>query len=220
MPALIVRRFAELQPYETVWRAMQEFTASRNASTPDEIWLLEHHPVYTQGLAGRDAHLLDTGATPVVQSDRGGQVTWHGPGQLMLYLLLDCKRLQLGVRALVTAIENTLVQLLRDVGCVGYTRSDAPGVYVRLSNQREAKIAAIGLRMKKLGCYHGASINLDCELAPFAGINPCGYAGMTVTRLVDLLPVMPSHEQIRRQLLSCLYQNFPFELVGEESVDG
>jgi lipoyl(octanoyl) transferase len=204
MPSLVVRRFAGLQPYETVWRAMQDFTATRDDNTQDEIWLLEHAPVYSQGLAGKMEHVLDAGNLPVFQSDRGGQVTWHGPGQLMIYLLLDCKRLGLGVRALVNTIEHVLVTLLANWGCSAYTRREAPGVYVKLPDQREAKIAAIGLRIKKKGCYHGASLNLDCDLSPFIGINPCGYPGMAVTRLADLLPVMPARGQIQQQLVAVL----------------
>ncbi|HQQ62287.1 MAG TPA: lipoyl(octanoyl) transferase LipB [Pseudomonadales bacterium] len=220
MPALVVRRFAGLQSYETVWRAMQDFTARRDNTTPDELWLLEHYAVYTQGLAGRAEHVLDTAGIPLVQTDRGGQVTWHGPGQLMIYLLLDCRRLGLGARALVDVIENSLAQLLAGMGCATKTRRDAPGIYVDLPDGRVAKIASIGLRMKKQGCYHGAALNLDCALAPFAGINPCGYAGMAVTRLVDVLPVLPSREQIQQQLIEILYRALKPGQVREELVYG
>lgn len=201
MTTLIVRVFTALQAYRPIWQAMQDFTASRSADTPDELWLLEHQPVYTQGLAGKPEHLLRPGAIPVIQSDRGGQVTWHGPGQLMVYCLLDTRRAGLGARALVACLEQVLVEVLAAFGVVAYARVDAPGVYVARDDGQEAKIAAIGLRMRRQGCYHGASLNLGCDLAPFAGINPCGYAGMPVTRLADLLPALPARPVVEQRLV-------------------
>ena len=165
--------------YEPTWRAMQDFTAQRNAHTPDEIWLLQHPPVYTQGLAGKPEHLLrtDTGI-PVVKIDRGGQITYHGPGQLVAYLLLDLKRRRLSVRPLVRKMESAVINLLGDYGINARYRADAPGVYVN-----ESKIAALGLRVKNGCCYHGLSLNIDMDLSPFDAINPCGYAGLQVTQL-------------------------------------
>lgn len=178
--------FQGLQPYEPVWRAMQAFTQHRTAATPDEIWLLEHESVYTLGQATKPEHLLDTHAVNVVQTDRGGQVTWHGPGQLMFYCLFDVKRLGLGARALVSMIENVTVEALAAIGIKAYARADRPGVYVELP-AGEAKIAALGLRIKASGSYHGLCVNFDCALDAYCGINPCGYAGMAATRIVDLV---------------------------------
>ena len=167
--------------YEPAWRAMQAFTAQRNASTIDEIWLLQHPPVYTLGLAGKAEHLLraDTGI-PVVKIDRGGQITYHGPGQLVVYLLLDMKRRNLGVRPLVRKMEAAVIDLLAGYGISARYRADAPGVYVA-----DAKIAALGLRIRHGCCYHGLALNIDMDLTPFQSINPCGYPGLAVTQLRD-----------------------------------
>ncbi len=204
MPVVIARRFAGLQPYEPVWRAMQAFTANRTADTADEIWFMQHEPVYTQGQAGKAEHVLHADTIPVVQTDRGGQVTYHGPGQLMCYTLLDCKRLNLGARALVELLEQVLIAVLDDYGVKAYARRDAPGVYVMRAGQGEAKIAALGLRVKKNGCYHGASLNVDCDLVPFTGINPCGYAGMAVTSLADCATTLPTHMQLQQNIATQL----------------
>ncbi len=168
--------------YLPTWHAMQAFTAQRDASTPDEIWLLQHPPVYTQGLAGKPEHLLraDTGI-PVVKIDRGGQITYHGPGQLVAYLLLDMKRRHLSVRPLVRMMETAVIDLLDSYGINACHRDDAPGVYVK-----DAKIAALGLRVKNGCCYHGLALNIDMDLTPFDAINPCGYAGLKVTQLRDV----------------------------------
>jgi lipoyl(octanoyl) transferase len=187
LTTLVVRQFSAKQDYQAVWKAMQVFTGNRESDTPDELWLLEHLPVYTQGQAGKAEHVLNTAGVPVVQSDRGGQITWHGPGQLMIYTLLDHRRLHLGASALVHLLEQTLINVLGQLGIRAYARTDAPGVYVGLPDQREAKIAALGLRLRKNGCYHGAALNIDCDLAAFANINPCGHPGMAVTRLTDVL---------------------------------
>ena len=175
---------------------MQDFTAARMADTPDELWLLEHMPVYTQGQAGRAEHVLHAGDIPVIRTDRGGQITWHGPGQMMFYTLLDTKRLQLGPRALVTLLEQVVIDVLGVLGIAARARREAPGVYVRRSDGYDAKIAALGLRFRQQGCYHGVSLNIDNDLSPFAGINPCGYAGMPVTRLADLMPALPAREEL------------------------
>ena len=177
----LVTRFLGRVEYLPTWRAMQAFTDRRNADTPDEMWFLEHPPVFTQGRNGKPEHILNPGDIPVVQVDRGGQVTYHGPGQLVAYLLLDIKRRNLGVRALVTAIEEGIVGLLRECGVESHPRADAPGVYVGA-----AKIAALGLRIRQGRSFHGLALNLDMDLEPFSRINPCGYQGMAVTRLVDL----------------------------------
>jgi lipoyl(octanoyl) transferase len=207
---LVVRQFSAPQDYKTIWQAMQTFTANRQQNTPDELWILEHDPVYTQGQAGKPEHLLNPGGTPVVQTDRGGQITWHGPGQLMIYALLDARRLGLGARALVSQLEKILIDVLDNFGIVAYAKHDAPGVYV-LRHGEEAKIAALGLRVKKNGCYHGAALNIDCDLAPFSGINPCGYAGQAVTRLVDLLPQKPLRTEIVRHVIKQFEQALEYD---------
>ena len=157
---------------------MKKFTDERSAETNDELWLVEHPPVFTLGQAGKPEHILNPGDIPIVQSDRGGQVTYHGPGQLVGYLLIDLKRRRLGVRDLVSGIENTLIDFLEQQGITSQARKDAPGVYVGA-----AKIAALGLRVRKGRSYHGFSLNVDMDLEPFTRINPCGYEGLEVTQL-------------------------------------
>lgn len=174
-------RFAEIVDYLSTWQAMKRFTMTRARNTPDEIWLLQHSPVYTQGTAGKPEHLLHNNGILVIRTDRGGQITYHAPGQIIAYLLLDMRRLKLGVRELVRTMEGAVIDLLRDYhidaeGCV-----DAPGVYVD-----GAKIASLGLKIKNGCCYHGLALNVNMELAPFAAINPCGYPGLRVTQLRDL----------------------------------
>ena len=176
---LIVRHLGMVD-YEPTWRAMQEFTSSRTADTPDELWLLEHPPVYTLGQAGKPEHLLQQTAIPLVQIDRGGQITYHGPGQLVGYLLLNLHRRKLKVREMVKLMEQVLIDLLADYGLSAERHDGAPGVYVG-----PAKIAALGLRVKNGCSYHGLSLNVNMDLAPFGWINPCGYSGMPVTQLKD-----------------------------------
>jgi lipoyl(octanoyl) transferase len=175
------RSRATTADFETTWREMQAFTAARTPGTPDEIWLCQHPPVFTQGLAGKPEHLLRDIGIPVVKIDRGGQITYHGPGQLVAYLLLDLKRRNLGVKALVNRIEQALIDLLAEYHIDASRRPGAPGVYVG-----EAKIAALGLKIKNGCCYHGLSLNIDMDLSPFSAINPCGYEGLAVTQLSDL----------------------------------
>lgn len=170
-----------LQPYLKIWRQMQRFTDARNEQTADEIWLLQHHPVFTQGQAGKAEHLLDPGQIPVIQADRGGQVTYHGPGQLIAYLLLDLRRRRLGIRPLVSLMEASIVELLAGYGISAAPRADAPGVYVD-----ECKIASLGLRVRRGCSFHGLSLNVSMELEPFLRINPCGHPGLKVTQLSDL----------------------------------
>jgi lipoyl(octanoyl) transferase len=203
-PAL---RSLGLADYVPTWRAMQTFTAERNAATRDEIWLTQHAPVYTLGLAGKPEHLLrgDTGI-PLVKCDRGGQITYHGPGQLVAYLLLDMKRRHLGVRVLVRKMEAAVIDLLGGYGIAAHHRSDAPGVYV-WQGETEAKIAALGLRVRNGCCYHGLALNIDMDLTPFQAINPCGYKGMAVTQLRALDVVEPLDtvsEKLSQQLLRVL----------------
>jgi lipoyl(octanoyl) transferase len=164
---------------------MQAFTVARAADTPDEIWLTEHPPVYTLGLAGRREHLLRDNGIPAIKVDRGGQITYHGPGQLVAYLLFDLRRRKLGIRAMVRAIEAALVEWLGSVGISAYGKPSAPGVYVMVAGA-EAKIAALGLRVRNGCTYHGLALNVAMDLAPFADIDPCGYPGLAVTQLADL----------------------------------
>jgi lipoyl(octanoyl) transferase len=189
-------RHLGLADYETVWSAMRRFTDTRTADTPDEIWFLQHPRVFTQGQAGKAEHVLAPGDIPVIQVDRGGQVTYHGPGQIVGYLLIDLRRRKLGVRELVTAIENSLIQLLRNHGVEAQARPDAPGVYLRSG----AKIAALGLRVRRGCTFHGLSLNVDMDLEPFARINPCGFSGLQVTQLRDLIAAVPALAQLERQL--------------------
>lgn len=179
-PPLEVWRTGRID-YRSAWERMRHYTDTRAAASADVLWLLEHPAVYTFGQAGRPEHLLDAGDTPVVHSDRGGQVTWHGPGQCVAYLMLDLKRLGIGVREMVERIEGAVIALLAGYGIHGLGRREAPGVYVD-----GAKIAALGLRVRRGCSYHGLSFNVDPDLAAFRGINPCGFAGLAVTRLVDL----------------------------------
>ena len=167
--------------YEPTWRAMQDLTCARTPDTPDEIWLCQHPPVFTQGLAGKPEHLLRDIGVPVVKIDRGGQITYHGPGQLVAYLLLDLKRRNLTVKGLVNRIEQAIIDLLAGYGIEGKRRTGAPGVYVG-----EAKIAALGLKVRNGCCYHGLSLNVAMDLGPFSAINPCGYEGLAVTQLSEL----------------------------------
>jgi lipoyl(octanoyl) transferase len=171
--------------YLACWHAMQAFTDRRDAGTPDEIWLTEHPPVYTLGLAGRRDHLLRDNGIPVHKVDRGGQVTYHGTGQLVLYTLVDLRRLRIGVRALVRALEHGVVDWLATHAIVAYGKTSAPGVYVARASG-EAKIAALGLKVRNGCTYHGIAVNVAMDLAPFADIDPCGYPGLAVTQLADL----------------------------------
>ena len=195
---LAVKRLG-LTPYLEAWQAMKSFTEARTAETPDEIWLLEHPPVYTYGVAGRAEHLpAPEIAIPVIKVDRGGQVTYHGPGQLVAYVLLDLRRRGLTVRGLVRCIEQAVIDLLAELGIVGERSDGAPGVYVD-----GAKVAALGLRIRKGCSYHGLSLNVDMDLAPFEAIDPCGYPDMRVTQLRDL-GVQTPIEHVAERLVSNL----------------
>lgn len=200
-PALGVRELG-LQDYLPVWQAMQRFTNERTPESADELWLLQHNPVFTQGQAGKPEHLLLPGNIPVVQSDRGGQVTYHGPGQLVGYLLLDVRRLSVGVRDLVSLIERSLVEVLAGYGVTAAAKPDAPGVYVD-----GAKIASLGLRIRNGRSFHGLALNVDMDLEPFRRINPCGYAGLPMTQLRDLIGPVDFNDvlgRLREQLVGNL----------------
>lgn len=180
MSQVVIRELG-LQVYEPVWRAMQDFTDTRGESTPDEIWFTEHESVFTLGLNTAPEHLLDPGDIPVIQIDRGGQVTYHGPGQLMIYPLIDLRRAGLGVRDLVTALEQSVVDLTADYGVEAASRCDAPGVYVDGS-----KLASVGLRIRRGASFHGMALNVSVDLEPFSRINPCGFEDLEVTDLAHL----------------------------------
>jgi len=200
-PVLGIRELGLIE-YQPAWEAMQHFTNTRTPATEDEVWLLQHPPVFTQGQAGKAEHLLMPGDIPVVQADRGGQVTYHGPGQLVGYLLLDVRRLGIGVRELVTRIEQSLIDLLASYGVAAEARADAPGVYVG-----GAKIASLGLRIRNGRSFHGLALNVDMDLAPFRRINPCGYAGLQMTQLRDQIgPVdfTEVQQRLRAQLAAHL----------------
>ncbi|CAM2908028.1 lipoyl(octanoyl) transferase LipB [Vibrio rarus] len=168
------------QDYEPIWQRMHKFTDERDEHTADQVWIVEHNPVFTQGQAGKEEHLLNTGDIPVVKSDRGGQVTYHGPGQMVVYFLLNLRRRHLGVRELVTDIENIVIQTLSKLNINSAARSDAPGVYVG-----DKKICSLGLRIRKGCSFHGLALNIDMDLTPFLRINPCGYAGMEMAQVAD-----------------------------------
>ncbi len=200
----VVRRLG-LVDYLPTLEAMRALTAERGPDTPDEIWLLEHPPVFTQGQAGKPEHVLAAGDIPVVQVERGGQVTYHGPGQLVAYLMLDIRRMELGVRDLVTAMERSLVRLLASYGVEAAPRADAPGVYVG-----SAKIASLGLRIRRGCSFHGLALNVDMDMQPFQRINPCGYAGLAMTQLSDLLDLPPALAEVGERLESVLLEELGY----------
>jgi len=192
----IIRKLG-MQPYEAIWEEMKRFTMARDANTPDELWLLEHPSVYTQGQAGRKEHILNLGDIPIIQSDRGGQITYHGPGQLVAYVLMDIQRHNLGIRTLVTTLEQLLIKLLQKYEISAEIHCGAPGVYVH-----EKKIASIGLRVKKGCTYHGIALNVNMDLHPFYGINPCGYEALEMTQMKDYCPQI----QIDHVIETCTQQ--------------
>ena len=186
--------------YALAFRAMKDFTLSRKTEAEDELWLCEHPPVFSQGSNGKEEHLLNTGSIPVFRSDRGGQVTYHGPGQLIAYTLFDLKRSDLGVKKMVTRLEQVVISLLALQGLLAYSIPEAPGVYVDGS-----KIASLGLRVKRGSCYHGISLNVDMDLSPFLSINPCGYEGMKMIDLKGLgcdLPMAEVKQQFVNELIA------------------
>lgn len=195
-----------VQDYQTTWQAMSDFTNQRTPDTLDQLWLVEHPPVFTQGQAGKAEHLLFPGDIPVVKTDRGGQVTYHGPGQLVAYPLLDLRRLKMGVRDLVTAIEQTIVETLAVYAIESYPKPDAPGVYVKGD-----KIASLGLRVRRGCSFHGLALNVAMDLSPFQRINPCGYQGLAMTQMRDLLVNPPSLADVQAQLTLKFAQKLGFK---------
>jgi len=223
MSQAIIRELG-LQVYEPVWRAMQDFTRTRTESTPDEIWFTEHESVFTLGLNTAPEHLLDPGDIPVIQIDRGGQVTYHGPGQLMIYPLIDLRRAGLGVRDLVTALEQSVVDLAADYGIEAASRCDAPGVYVD-----GIKLASVGLRIRRNASFHGMALNVSVDLEPFSRINPCGFEDLELTDLArlgadcelavvrdSLLPHLLRHLRMDQALSSVSLSGAPTSLQGPE----
>ena len=204
MPELIVRQLG-LVEYQPTLDAMRALTAERDADTPDEIWLLQHPPVFTQGQAGKAEHLLAPGDIPVVQAERGGQVTYHGPGQLVGYLMLDLRRLGLGVRELVTVMEQSLVEVLASYGVTAAPKADAPGVYVD-----GAKIASLGLRVRRGCSFHGLALNVDMDMQPFQRINPCGYSGLRMVQLSELVSQPVTIEGVAQRLEQTLRQRLGY----------
>jgi lipoyl(octanoyl) transferase len=204
MSELVVRELG-YQPYEPVWRAMQEFTNTRDEATADEIWFCEHENVFTLGLNSRPEHLLAPGDIPVIQIDRGGQVTYHGPGQLMIYPLIDLRRAGLGVRDLVTALEQCVVDLAAEYGIEAASRCDAPGVYID-----GVKLASVGLRIRRGCSFHGMALNVDVDLEPFSRINPCGFEGLELTDLARL-GADNSLATVRDRLLPQLLRHLKFD---------
>lgn len=201
---LIVRHLGVVEYLPTL-EAMRTLTAERDDATPDEIWLLQHPQVFTQGQAGKPEHLLAPGDIPVIQVERGGQVTYHGPGQLVAYLLLDLRRLGFGVRELVTAMEQTLVDVLASYGVEAAPKSDAPGVYVKGD-----KIASLGLRVRRGCSFHGLALNVDMDMRPFQRINPCGYAGLKMTQLRDQLDAPLRFDEVAERLEQVLRQRLGY----------
>lgn len=199
---MIVRRLG-LVPYEPTWRAMQEFTSSRDAGTEDELWLVQHPPVYTLGQAGKPEHLLQATDIPMVKIDRGGQITYHGPGQVVAYLLLDLHRRHLKVREMVNLLEQSLIDCIADYGLNAERKDGAPGVYIA-----GEKVAALGLRVRNGCTYHGLSLNVDMDLTPFTWINPCGYSGLKTIQLKDF-GVTEAPDEVAERLLGHLRRHFP-----------
>jgi lipoyl(octanoyl) transferase len=207
-PNSVSIRWLGRQDYLTCWQAMQDFTHVRTAETPDEIWLLEHSPVFTQGQNGKPEHILDPGHIPVIQADRGGQVTYHGPGQLMAYILLDLRRKKLNVRELVTLLEQSVIDLLDAHHIEAYAKRAAPGIYVN-QHQVEKKMGSIGLRIRRGCSYHGIALNVSMDLEPFSRINPCGFSGLEMTHF-SALGGLQSTIETGRQLVNYLMNNLRY----------
>jgi lipoyl(octanoyl) transferase len=198
-PTLIIRQFNQLTSYLDRFQEMKNLTENRDENTPDELWILQHQNVLTQGQAGKPEHILMPSNIPVVQTDRGGQVTWHGPGQLVAYFMFDLNRLGWNVRTLVSYAENLMIELLKKYGIEAYAKPDAPGVYVD-----ERKIGSLGFKIRKGRSYHGLALNIDCDLFGFHTINPCGYAGLEMVRIQDLLQDYPKFENLCVDIIETL----------------
>lgn len=207
MKSLLVRKLG-LVDYETTWQQMRDFTLLRDEQTLDELWWVQHPPVFTQGLNGKPEHILQpTQDIPIVQTDRGGQITYHAPGQVVIYTLIDLKRNKLGVRQLVTVIEESIIELLAHYGMSAIARADAPGVYTE-----QGKIASLGLKIRKQKSYHGLALNLDMDMTPFQYINPCGLVAQPMTQISDKLNPVPSIETIFQQLSEILAAKLNLQL--------
>ncbi len=217
MSETVILRRLGLVDYQTSYQAMSTFTTQRDSAVADEIWCLQHPAVYTLGLAGKPEHILDAGKIPVIKTDRGGQVTYHGPGQLVVYLLLDLRRRKIGIKDYVYLLEQSVIEYLEHAGLSAARQAGAPGVYI---NGR--KIAALGIRVRKGCCYHGLAVNVNMDINPFKGINPCGYAGLEVTQLSDYGPV-PTMAELIEGLLKLLLRNIiagPYNLVCKQDLAG
>ena len=201
-PTLIIRQYNHLTPYEDRFVEMKTYTEQRDENSPDELWILQHPDVLTQGQAGKPEHILTPSNIPVVQSDRGGQVTWHGEGQMVVYFMFDLNRLGWNVRTLVSYAESIMIDLLKKYGIEAYAKPDAPGVYVD-----ERKIGSLGFKIRKGRSYHGLSLNIDCELDGFQSINPCGYAGLEMVRISDLMTDYPNFEQLAQDVIQLLTES-------------
>ena len=198
-PSLIIRQFNQLTPYLDRFQHMKSFTENRDENTADELWILQHFEVLTQGQAGKAEHILLPSDIPVVQTDRGGQVTWHGPGQLVAYFMFDLNRLGWNVRSLVSYTENLMIELLKKYDIEAYAKPDAPGVYVA-----DRKIGSLGFKIRKGRSYHGFALNIDCDLSGFHTINPCGYAGLEMIRMMDLVHPYPQFKDLCRDMIETL----------------
>lgn len=200
--------------YQTCWDAMREFTETRDANTPDEIWMLQHPRVFTQGQAGKAEHVIAPGDIPVIQVDRGGQVTYHGPGQIVGYMLVDIRRRGSGIRWLVNGIENAIIDVLKQYDVKSFAKPEAPGVYLEGAQGKGrdgAKIAALGMRVRRGCTFHGLSLNIDMDLEPYARINPCGFSGLAVTQLRDLVDSVPTLEVVEEQLIQTLCAQLDYD---------
>lgn len=210
-PCLIIRQYNDLTPYEDRFLEMKALTENRDENTPDELWILQHHDVLTQGQAGKPEHILMPSNIPVIQTDRGGQVTWHGPGQLVAYFMFDLNRLGWNVRTLVSYVENLMIELLKKHNIEAYAKPDAPGVYVN-----ERKIGSLGFKIRKGRSYHGLSLNIDCDLTGFHTINPCGYAGLEMVRINDLVNNPPKFADLCVEIIETLTSSGYFKGVSVE----
>ena len=213
-PTLLIKQFHSLQDYQELFAAMKTLTETRNKEQPDELWLLQHYDVLTQGQAGKPEHILiQSDDLPIVQTDRGGQVTWHGKGQLVAYLMFDLNRLKWHVRDLVSFTEQLLVNLLAEYNLHAYTKKDAPGVYIE-----QRKIGSLGFKIRKGCSYHGLSLNIDCNLDGFHRINPCGYAGLEMVRLSDLLNPYPDFNQLCQKIRQTIENQHIFSVIDTELI--
>ena len=210
-PALIIRQYNQLTPYEERFLEMKTLTEQRDENTPDELWILQHHDVLAQGQAGKPEHILMPTNIPVVQTDRGGQVTWHGPGQLVAYFMFDLNRLGWNVRSLVSYAENLMIDLLKKHDIQAYAKADAPGVY-----ENKKKIGSLGFKIRKGRSYHGLALNIDCDLFGFHSINPCGYAGLEMVRIQDLVQNYPKFENLCADIIETLQNSGYFKEVSVE----